>query len=69
MEKRAQQVRVEKRLSFYDERKLVETTQPTMMATSFAAVAKTTTRSVYVNTDLTWRHNATQLKNIHTGTL
>ena len=48
-----------------DARTLVETTQPAVAATSYAAVVKTTTRSVSVNTDLTWRHNETQLKNSH----
>ena len=61
MENRVQQVIVEKRLSFHDARKLVETTQPPVVATSYAAVVKPT-RSVSVNTDLTWRNNETQTK-------
>ena len=51
MEKWVQQVRVEKHLSFYDARKLVETSQPATVATSYADVVKTTTRNVSVNTE------------------
>ena len=54
MEKRVQLVRVEKRLSFYDARKLVEIFQLAMVTTPYAAVVKTTTRNVSVNTDITW---------------
>ena len=46
--KDGQQVRVDKRLSFYDARKLVETTQPAMVATSYDAVVKEE-RSVLFN--------------------
>ena len=56
MEMRVQQVRVEKPLSIYNARKLVETTQPAMVATSYTAVVKATTRNAPVNTDLTWRN-------------
>ena len=66
MEKRVQRVRVEKHLSFYDARKLVETTQLAMVASSYAAAVKATMRSVSVNTYLTWRHNRTQLKKFDT---
>ena len=55
-----EQVSVEKRLSFDDATKLVETTQPAMVATSYAAVVKATTRYISVNTDLTWRHKEIQ---------
>ena len=56
MEKRLQQVGFEKRLSIYDAGKLVKTIQPAMVATSYAAVVKATTRNAFVNSDLTWRH-------------
>ena len=64
--KRVQQVRAEKRLSFYDARKLVETFQSAMVATSYVAVVKTPSRNVSVNTDITWRHYETQDKQIDT---
>ena len=66
MEKRVQHVTVEKHLSFYDARKLVDTIQLAMVASSYAAAVKATTRSVSVDTYLTWRHNKTQLKTFDT---
>ena len=67
MQKRVQQVRVEKCLSFYDARKLVETSQPAMVTTSYSAVVKTTTRNVSVNTDIMWQHYETQAKQLDTA--
>ena len=45
-------------------KKLVETTQPAMVATSYATVVKATTRSAPVNIDLKGRFDETQYKNI-----
>ena len=53
MEKRVQQVRVEKRLPFYDARNMVEIIQPAMVATSYASVVKVITKNASVNTDIT----------------
>ena len=59
-------MRVDKRLVFYDVRKLMETTQPGLVATSYAAVVKTSTNNVSVNSDLTWRHNEIHFENTDT---
>ena len=37
-----------------------------MVTISYAAVVKTTTRNVSVNTDITWRHYETQVKKLNT---
>ena len=57
MEKRVQQVRLKKGLSFYDSRNLVEISQSAMVVTLYAAQVKATKRSVFVNSDLTWQQN------------
>ena len=55
-EKQVQQVRVHKRLSFLDVRKLVEMAPPTVADKSYAAAAapKRGTKSIAINKELTW---------------
>ena len=56
-EKQVQQVRVQNRLSFPEARKLTETAAPKLVGRTYAAVAaapKPITKSVAVNTELTW---------------
>ena len=62
LEKRVQQVRVEKHLSFPDARKLVEAETPVVVGKSHAVAAKVSTRSVSINTDLTWRYDEATYK-------
>ena len=57
LEKRVQQVMVQNKLSFIEARKLVEMATPTVVDKSYAAAAaapKRATKSVAVNTELTW---------------
>ena len=57
LEKRVQQVMVQNKLSFIESRKLVEMATPTVVDKSYAAAAaapKRATKSVAVNTELTW---------------
>ena len=57
LEKQVQQVQVQNRLSFPEARKLVETAAPKVVGKTYAAVAaapKPITKSVAVNTELTW---------------
>ena len=54
MEKQVQQVKVEKHLSFYEARKLVETSTPVAASKSYAAAVKVSTTSIATQTDLTW---------------
>ena len=64
IEKRVQQVKVEKHLSFPEARKLVETANPVAAGKSFAAAVKVSTRSVATNTDLTWRFDEAKYKKL-----
>ena len=66
IEKKVQQVKVEKRLSFQEARKLVETATPPSVAAgkSYAAVAKVPMTSVSINTELTWPVNETKYKKL-----
>ena len=57
IEKKVQQVKVEKRLTFPEARKLVQTAIPLAEGKSYAAAVKVSTRSISTNTDLTWRHD------------
>ena len=54
--KLVQQVRVQNRVSFTEARTLVEMATPAVVGKSYAAVAapKLSTKSVAVNTELTW---------------
>ena len=54
VEKRVQQVKVEKHISFYEARKLVEALAPVATGPSYAAVVKASTKRISINTDLTW---------------
>ncbi|XP_041376689.1 uncharacterized protein LOC121389145 [Gigantopelta aegis] len=65
-EKKVQEVRVEKRLTFADARKLVERFQPARVAASYAVAAavKVSTRSISVNTDLTWQCDDAKYKKL-----
>ncbi|XP_041369636.1 uncharacterized protein LOC121383611 [Gigantopelta aegis] len=64
VEKRVQQVKVKKRLTFADARKLVEILQPATAAKSYAAAVKVSSRSISVNTDLTWPYNEVTFKKL-----
>ena len=63
-EKEVQQVRVHNRLSFPEARKLVEITAPTVADKSYAAAAapKRATKSVAINTELTWHFSEAKYK-------
>ncbi|XP_041347341.1 uncharacterized protein LOC121367293 [Gigantopelta aegis] len=66
LEKRVQQVKVQNKLSFTDARRLVETATPTVGDKSYAAAAaaKVATKSVAVNTDLTWHCDEAKYKKL-----
>ena len=64
LEKKVQQVKVEKRISFPDARKLVELSTPVVAEKSYAAAVKITTKSVATNTDLTWPYNEPKFKKL-----
>ncbi|XP_041374774.1 uncharacterized protein LOC121387651 [Gigantopelta aegis] len=66
LEKQVQQVKVQKKLSFIDARRLVETATPTVADKSYtaAASAKVATKSVAVNTDLTWHCDEAKYKKL-----
>ncbi|XP_041369839.1 uncharacterized protein LOC121383807 [Gigantopelta aegis] len=66
LEKRVQQVKVQNKLSFTDARRLVETATPTVGDKSYAAAAaaKVATKSVAVNTNLTWHYDEAKYKKL-----
>ena len=64
VEKRVQQLKVEKHYSFYEARKLVEASAPVATGPSYAAVVKTFTKSISINTDLTWCYQENKYKNV-----
>ena len=64
MEKQVQQVKVEKHLSFYEARKLVETSTPVAASKSYAAAVKVSTTSIATQTDLTWPNAEDTFKKI-----
>ena len=45
---------MEKHILFYEARKLVEAMAPVATGPSYAAVVKTSIKSISINTDLTW---------------
>ena len=65
-EKQVQQVRVHNRLSFPEARKLVEMAAPTVADKSYAAAAapKRATKSVAINTELTWHFSEAKYKKL-----
>ena len=64
MEKQVQQVKVEKHLSFYEARKLVETSTPIAASKSYAAADKVSTTSIATQTDLAWPNVEDKFKKI-----
>ncbi|XP_041364243.1 protein ecdysoneless homolog [Gigantopelta aegis] len=66
LEKRVQQVKVQNKLSFTDARRLVESATPTVGDKSYAAAAaaKVATKSIAVNTDLTWHCDEAKYKKL-----
>ena len=64
VEKQVQQVKVEKHLSFYEARKLVETSTPVAASKSYAAAVKVSTTSIATQTDLTWPNAEDTFKKI-----
>ena len=65
LEKKVQQVKVERRLSFPDARKLVETTATAaVLERSYAAVVKVPTKSISTNTELTWPCNESKYRKL-----
>ena len=64
VEKRVQQVKVEKHISFYEARKLVEALAPVATGPSYAGVVKASTKRISINTDLTWCYEENKYKNI-----
>ena len=64
VKKQVQQVKVEKHLSFYEARKLVETSTPVAASKSYAAVVKVSTTSIATQTDLTWPYAEDTFKKI-----
>ena len=64
VEKQVQQVKVEKHLSFYEARKLVETSTPVAASKSYAAAVKVSTTSIATQTDLTWPNAEDKFKKI-----
>ena len=64
MEKQVQQVKVEKHLSFYEARKLVETSIPVAASKSYAAAVKVSTTSIATQTELTWPNAEDKFKKI-----
>ena len=65
-EKQVQQVRVHNKLSFPEARKLVEMATPTVADKSYAAAAapKRATKSVAINTELTWHFSEAKYKKL-----
>ena len=64
VEKQVQQVKVEKHLSFYEARKIVETSTAAATGKSYAAVVKVSTTSTAIQTDITWPHGEDKFKKI-----
>ena len=66
LKKQVQQVRVHNRLSFPEARKLVEMAAPTVADKSYAAAAapKRATKSVAINTELTWHFSEAKYKKL-----
>ena len=64
VEKQVQQVNVEKHLSFYEARELVETSTPVAASKSYAAAVKVSTTSIATQTDLTWPNAEDKFKKI-----
>ena len=66
LKKQLQQVRVHNRLSFPEARKLVEMAAPTVADKSYAAAAtpKRATKSVVINTELTWHFSEAKYKKL-----
>ncbi|XP_041368572.1 uncharacterized protein LOC121382919 [Gigantopelta aegis] len=64
LEKKVQQVKVEKHLSFPEARKFVETEVSVIVGKSYAAAVKVSTRSVAINTDLTWRYDEAKYRKL-----
>ena len=63
-EKQVQHIKVNKNLSFTEARKFVENTAPVAVGISYAAVAKVSTTSTSVQTDLTWPNDANRCSKI-----
>ena len=63
MEEHVQQVKVEKHLSFYETRELVETSTP-VASKSYAAAVKVSTTNITTQTDLTWPNAKDKFKKI-----
>ena len=55
---------MEKHISFYEARKLVEVLAPVASGLSYAAVVKTCTKSISINTDHTLCYQENKYKNI-----
>ena len=64
LEKQVQQVKVVKHLSYPDARKFVETVTPVAAGKSYAAAVKASTKSIQVQTDLTWPINEIKFKKV-----
>ena len=64
VEKQVQQVKVEKHLSFYEARTLVETSTPVAASKLYAAAVKVFTTSIATQTDLTWPNAEDKFKKI-----
>jgi len=63
-EKQVQQVKVEKRLSYQEARKFVETFTPAVAVMSYAAAVKVSTNSISTQTDLTWPIDVDKYKKV-----
>ena len=59
-----QHVKVEKLLSFYEARKLVETSTPVAASKLYAAAVKVSKTSIATQTDLTWPNAEDKFKKI-----
>ena len=64
VEKKVWQLKVEKHISFYEDRKLVEALAPVATGPSYAAFVKASTKSISINTDLTWCYKENKYKNV-----
>ncbi|XP_041369896.1 uncharacterized protein LOC121383865 [Gigantopelta aegis] len=64
VEKQVQQVKVEKRLTFIDARKLVESSTNVVLGKSYATAVKVSTTSIATQTDLTWPNSEDTFKKI-----
>jgi hypothetical protein len=63
-EKQVQQIKIEKRLSYPEARKIVETITPVAAGKSYAAAVKVSTISITTQTDLTWPIGEDKFKKI-----